>query len=258
MPFTLAHPAAVLPLRRFRYLQTAPLIIGSLTPDLPYYVPARYGHAVLHETHTFFGSFAVDVPLGFALFAGMFLLRRSLTALMSARARAVCLQALQRFKDRPWQWALAPLSILLGVWTHIAWDSFTHSDGWMVRRVAALSAPISFGWYTGEVSHVLQYVSSAVGLTVLAIWYWRLPAPALEPATARAVRWAGWRVLLLVVAAAILIGGFQAVQSAVHAQSIYRVLFLLLTRMLAWFAVLYLVAGTLVVLSRRAEPQFQS
>jgi len=256
MPFTLAHPAAVVPLRRLRYLQTVPLIIGSLTPDLPYYVPARYGHAVLPETHTFFGSFAVDVPVGFALFAGMFLLRRSLTALMSARARSLCLAALQRFIDRPWQWALAPFSVLLGAWTHIAWDSFTHSDGWMVRRVPALSAPISFGWYTGELCHVLQYVSSAVGLTVLAVWYWRLPTPAPEPISA--VRWSGWRVLLLVVAAAILIGGFQAVQSAVHVQSIYRVLYLLLTRTLAWFAVLYLAAGTLVMLSRRAEPEFQS
>jgi len=41
-------------------------------------------------------------------------------------------------------------------------------------------------------------------------------------------------------------------------QSIYRVLYLLLTRTLAWFAVLYLAAGTLVMLSRRAEPEFQS
>ena len=53
-------------------------------------------------------------------------------------------------------------------------------------------------------------------------------------------------------------GGFQALQPAVHAQSIYRVLYLLLTRTLAWFAVLYLAAGALVVLSRRAEPEFQS
>jgi hypothetical protein len=31
MPFTLAHPAAVFPLARFRTLDVLPLIIGSIT-----------------------------------------------------------------------------------------------------------------------------------------------------------------------------------------------------------------------------------
>jgi hypothetical protein len=257
MPFTLAHPAAVLPLRRLTFLQTVPLIIGSITPDLPYYVPGRIARA-MPETHTFFGSFAVCVPVGFILLVCGFLLRRPLTALMSARARWLCLRALERFRNRPLYWALAPLSILLGTWTHIAWDSFTHADGWMVRRVPALSAPVAFGWYTGELCHILQYGSSAIGLAVLAIWYRRLPAPALEPASAGSVRTSAGLVLLLVVVAAIVIGGLQAAQYAGHAQTIYRIIYLLLTRIIAWFAVLYLAAGTLVMLNRRPEPELQS
>ena len=43
MPFTLAHPAAVLPLRGMRFLRTAPLILGAITPDVPYYVPWNLG-----------------------------------------------------------------------------------------------------------------------------------------------------------------------------------------------------------------------
>src|SRR6201981_3072128 len=39
MPFTLAHPAAVLPLRGIRFLRTVPLVIGAVTPDVPYYLP---------------------------------------------------------------------------------------------------------------------------------------------------------------------------------------------------------------------------
>jgi hypothetical protein len=39
MPFTLAHPAAILPLRGWRYLRTAPLILGAMAPDLPYFLP---------------------------------------------------------------------------------------------------------------------------------------------------------------------------------------------------------------------------
>jgi Domain of unknown function (DUF4184) len=255
MPFTLAHPAAVLPLRRFRYLQTVSLIVGSIAPDLPYYVPARYNRALI-ETHTFFGSFALDIPIGMLALVCGFLLRRPLTALMSVRARALCLHAMERFKERPLDWVLAPISILIGTWTHILWDSFTHENGWMVRRVAALSAPLTVGWYTGTVCHVLQYVSSLVGLVVLAVWYRRL-SPVSEPSSAGSMRASGRLVLLLVFVAAALIGGAQALQAALHAQSNYRIIYLLLTRTMAWFALLYLTAGTLVMLNRKAEPLTQ-
>ncbi|MDQ7908342.1 DUF4184 family protein [Phytohabitans sp. ZYX-F-186] len=38
MPFTGSHPAAVLPLVRWG-LPPAALVIGSMVPDLPYYLP---------------------------------------------------------------------------------------------------------------------------------------------------------------------------------------------------------------------------
>ncbi|MEE2045837.1 DUF4184 family protein, partial [Nocardiopsis tropica] len=38
MPFTLSHVAAVLPLARTR-LPPAALVVGSVVPDLPYYLP---------------------------------------------------------------------------------------------------------------------------------------------------------------------------------------------------------------------------
>ena len=42
MPFTLAHPASVLPLRHAPQLRTAPLIIGAMVPDLPYFLPGKF------------------------------------------------------------------------------------------------------------------------------------------------------------------------------------------------------------------------
>jgi hypothetical protein len=53
---------------------------------------------------------------------------------------------------------------------------------------------------------------------------------------------------MLVAAAAILIGGVQATQAFGHTPVIYHTLDIFLTRSLAWFAVLYLVAGTVVTL----------
>jgi len=247
MPFTLAHPAAILPLRGLRYLRTVPLIIGAMTPDLPYYVPARFG-LIRPETHSLTGSFTTCLVLGYAALGCVYLLRRPLTALLSARARWLYLAALAPFSGRPLEWALAAVSIILGVWTHLLWDSFTHNDGWIVRRVAFLSAPVSFGWYSGTVCHVLQYLSSGVGLAAMALWYCRLPVPAAAPVGPGAPRSSVGPVLMLVAVAAILIGGVQATQAFSHTPVIYHTLDIFLTRSLAWFAVLYLVAGTVVTL----------
>src|ERR1700731_4223353 len=181
MPFTLAHPAAILPLRGLRYLRTVPLIIGAMTPDLPYFVPAHFG-LIGPETHSVTASFTTCLVLGYAALGGVFLLPRPLTALLSARARWLCLTALAPFSRRPLEWALAPVSIILGVWTHLLWDSFTHNDGWMVRRGGGLRATVAFGEYSGTVCHVLQYLSSAFGLAAMAVWYWRRPAPPAVPA----------------------------------------------------------------------------
>jgi hypothetical protein len=252
MPFTFAHPAAVLPLRRFKYLQTAPLIIGSIAPDLPYYIPARFTRLML-ETHTVSGSLWLDVPIGLAVLLCGFLLRRPLTALMTVRARALCLGSLERFRTQRLYWLSAPLAVFVGTWTHLLWDSFTHDNGWMVRRVAALSAPITLGAYTGTLCHVLQYVSSVAGLLVLAIWYRRLPSPAAEPnaAVSSSGRVA---ILLFVVTAAVGIGGYMAAHAVLGGQSNYRIIYLLLTRTIASFGALYLLAGLFVTFSRR-KPQ---
>lgn len=256
MPFTLAHPAAILPLRGLKYLRTAPLIIGAMIPDLPYYLPARFG-LIGPETHSVTASFTTCLALGYAALGCVFLLRRPLTALLSARARWLFLTALAPLSRRPLEWALASVSIILGVWTHLLWDSFTHTDGWVVRRVAVLSATVTFGGYGGPVCHVLQYLSSAFGLAAMAVWYWRLPVPPVAPAGPDAPRSSVGPVLMLVAAAAILIGGVLATQAFSQAPIIYHTLYIFLTRSLAWFAVLYLVAGTVVTLEHDSDSAYR-
>ncbi|HXW74271.1 MAG TPA: DUF4184 family protein [Steroidobacteraceae bacterium] len=252
MPFTLAHPAAILPLRGMRYLRTAPLIVGALVPDTYDYVPANLrGH--LHHAHSFEGSYTSCILLGYALLAALFVLRRPLTALLSARARWLCLNALAPFGRSRLEWVLAVLAIVLGAWTHLLWDSFTHSEGWMVHHFAALNATVTIGSYRGPVYHVLQYVSSAIGLAVVAAWYWRLPAPPASPAIPGAQRSAVGPVLMLVVAAALLIGGVKGTEKFTQHHYEYLAIHVFLTYALAWFALLYLVAGIIVSLEDTHE-----
>jgi uncharacterized membrane protein YfcA len=255
MPFTFAHPAAILPLRRSRFLQTVPLIIGSMVPDAPYFFPWRVAKYFL-ETHTLNSSFLVDVPMGMAFLVATLLLKEPLTILLPARARWTCLRSIERFYARPLHWPIALFSILIGAWTHIAWDSVTHQTGWTAERVAALSAPVSlFGWDT-ETSHLLQYLSSVFGLVVLGLWFRsllkRVPAKA---ATDPSPPGAHWWLLVLLGLASLSIGGSRAFL-AWHAGvgTYYRLAYLLLTRTIGWFAALYLTAGIIVLLTRRRRP----
>lgn len=251
MPFTLAHPAAVLPLRRARLLRTVPLIIGAMAPDVPYYLPWRIAKHIPPATHTALGTLTLDLPIGLVVLFFVWLLRAPLAAPLGARAQAKCFAALERFGSRPSNWALAPLSILIGTWTHLAWDSFTHPEGWMVSRISALSAPVSFFSYTGELCHVLQYASSVFGLAVLAIWFARLPAPG--PDVRNAERAGGGPLLLAVLfAAAAAAGGLETVEHILwHIPARYHLFYLLLTRTTAWFALLYTVSGIVIVRGRR-------
>src|SRR5512146_607511 len=251
MPFTLAHPAAVLPLRRVRLLRTVPLFIGAMAPDVPYYLPWRIAKHIPLVTHTFLGTFALDLPIGVLLLLFIWLLRAPLAAPLGPPGEAKCIAALERFGSRASNWALAPLSILIGSWTHLAWDSFTHPDGWMVSRISALSAPVSFFSYTGELCHVLQYVSSVLGLVLLTIWFALLPAPAGGSVSGE--RAAGGPLLLAALfAAAAAAGGLETAEHILwHIPARYRLFYLLLTRTTAWFALLYTVAGMVVIRARR-------
>ncbi|NYD86867.1 DUF4184 family protein [Cellulomonas oligotrophica] len=175
MPFTLAHPAAVLPLVRGPLVPAA-LVAGSLSPDVPYFVPApRYAGAWYEPfvnattTHAWPGALTVAVPTAVVLLALWWVVRAPLADLLVPRAdvapgggrhgagpRRVAEQA---------GWVV--VSLVVGVLTHVVWDSFTHGDGVVVQHVAWLREPL-----VGDVpaGRVLQHVSTVVGLVVLAAW----------------------------------------------------------------------------------------
>ena len=58
-------------------------------------------------------------------------------------------------------------------------------------------------------------------------------------------------LLVLVFTVAVAVGGFISMRAAYLGVTNYRVIYLLLTRSIAWFMMLYLAAGLLVMLGRR-------
>jgi hypothetical protein len=63
MPFTASHVAAVLPLVRTPLLPSA-LVVGSMVPDLPYFLPLPLTSYV---THSPVGVVSVDALMGLAV-----------------------------------------------------------------------------------------------------------------------------------------------------------------------------------------------
>ncbi len=174
MPWTFAHPAAVLPLRRLcpAYLSFAALVVGSLTPDMGYYV----GHIDLRAaTHTLAGAVTICVPLGLALLLIVRLLHRPVAHLLPQphRAALLSLPAPQPFFAAR-TLLVAIVSLLLGALTHIAWDAFTHRTGYFVLHLDALQAPLFRIWNREiRVYSLLQYVSTAAGIAILVAAYSR-------------------------------------------------------------------------------------
>lgn len=172
MPWTFAHPAAVLPLRRISPLRLnlAALIIGSLTPDFGYYIN-RF--ALASFAHTLPGSFLVCLPTGLFLLMVYYLSRKPVWFVLPQPHRG----ALQPFIAAPPPrraagLARAALSVLIGSWTHILWDSFTHRNGWAVRQWEFLDELV-IRIFSAEFPayFLLQHLSTVIGLASLILAY---------------------------------------------------------------------------------------
>jgi hypothetical protein len=135
MPFTLAHPAAVMPLKRFcpRFLSLGGLVVGSMAPDAGY---------AFHKdifSHSWKGSVGFSLPAGLVMLGLFYAVRRPVTKLLPERHRRVFLPVCDA--PLPPIWGIV-ISILIGAWTHLLWDSFTHAHGWAVMRFPLLRTPV--------------------------------------------------------------------------------------------------------------------
>lgn len=223
MPITFSHPAAVVPLLGVGLVPSA-LVIGSITPDLPYYLPGPLTSA---RTHAASGIVTFDLLLGVLTFlAWHVLLAPTAVALAPAALRERLAPTLPApVKD--FSVVLVLVSLVIGAATHVVWDSFSHPGRWGTDRIAWLREEHGpFMGYTW-----VQYGSGALGLLVLAVvlarWWMRTPrspgqqrVPALAP-----------RAVLACVALVVVSGVIGAAAGLATADDN---LFAALFRMLTW------------------------
>ncbi len=200
MPWTFAHPAAILPLRPLcpRWLSLPGLILGAMAPDLSYYIGMHGAWSAF--CHTLTGILIACLPACLLMLALLQRLAQPLTVLLPEPHRALVREQLRPPARAAWvNLAVAVLSILLGAATHVLWDSFTHQGRWGAELLPDLddSQP--------QLTHLLQHLSSVVGVVALVIAY-RRTLRKRPPAPAGAAHGGRLRLLLACLAAALVVG----------------------------------------------------
>jgi hypothetical protein len=169
MPFTLSHPATVLPFARLlarRRLLSA-VVIGSMVPDFGRFLPwppARF------ETHSADALLTFCLPVGLAVYwIFQWLIKWPLIELLPPGAHArwrelTAAAAVSSIK----QWVLAACGVLFGAVTHLVWDAFTHEGGRGLRMFPSLEDPVvEVGGHRLMGTHLLQDANSVAGLIVV-------------------------------------------------------------------------------------------
>lgn len=206
MPFTVSHVAAVLPgVGRSGRLPAAALVIGSMTPDYPWFL-TRGRTAGL--SHSLLGIVTVDLAVGLLAFV---LWRRWAQAPVRDLVPRLLGERLPQppglaVRAVPW----AGLAVVLGALTHLVWDSFTHAGRWGVEVVPWLHTEhLGLPGYKWA-----QYVSGVVGMAVLLVWgLRRLRATAPDDAGLRSTerdRRTAWELVLAGTVVGALVGVLRA------------------------------------------------
>lgn len=205
MPWTFAHPAAILPLRR--RLPLAALVVGSISPDIGYYL-GLYPLATF--AHGGPGLLLACLPIGAAVMVMLHLLRAPLVDLLPQPHRGALQQAMAdgdaaaAAAAGPRRFMRVGVALLAGAATHNAWDAFTHASGAMVQGLDLLRAPLfEAGGRTVRLFNLLQHASTLLGLAALigvyAAWLRRQPRTPVGPALGDEL----WRWAVLAVGAAL-------------------------------------------------------
>ncbi|QYF94026.1 DUF4184 family protein [Massilia sp. PAMC28688] len=191
MPLTFAHPAAAIPLARLlgRHGSVSALALGSMTPDLPFFLGASMARS---DTHSLPALLTWALPAGlllYLLFQG--LLKQALTALAPAPVQT---RLATEHAAPPPGLATIAVSLLCGAATHLLWDAFTHPGTVIVDGIPLLQASVgSVGSYQVYVYKILQHAGTVAGLSLLACWSWRwygrtAPGMPARPAMAAPLR----------------------------------------------------------------------
>lgn len=255
MPWTLAHPAAVVPLLKWRggVLPAIGLVVGSLSPDFGLYV---FRHDFSKLAHTPLGILLFCIPVSLVVVAVLGKLWNVLAAPLPEPHRTAV-----RGIARPRLGTLrgfvgCAVACGLGAATHLLWDAFTHANTVAVEALPFLRVEVfSVAGRTFRVYQVLQHASTAAGLMILVVVYARwINRLGLGPVAAPDASIAGhlpWLACAGVAAALGLYGAYLSLGEIVAEALVVRSVIFACCSFVALYGML---AVTMALLERRSGP----
>lgn len=169
MPFTPAHPAILIPLRKInqRYISWTALIIGSMVPDMEYFVWLKNGS---YLSHSWIGIPFFNLPMTFIVaFMWHGFMRHSLvTKWPFIKPEYLKLE----IPDFPTylrkNFFVFTFSALVGIMSHLFWDSFSHAKGHVaVHYFPVLIKEIDVAGVTTRPCYLIWYTSTIIGLILI-------------------------------------------------------------------------------------------
>ena len=183
MPLTFCHPAIILPLKKLKpnWFSMTGLIVGSMSPDLEYF--SRMKIEATHS-HLFWGVLYFDLPIAliycfiFHLFIRNILIQHLPNYFKKRFVSFLDFDWINYFKSH---WFIVVLSILIGGYSHLFWDTFTHDSGFFVQLIPSLNQI----WFTWPIEikgyKFLQHFSSLIGGLFILVWINYLPKENILP-----------------------------------------------------------------------------
>ena len=180
MPLTFCHPAIVLALKKLKsnWFSMTRLIIGSMSPDLEYFSRMEI---VATYIHLFWGVLYFDLPIAliycfvFHLFVRDVLIHHLPYFLKERFAQFLIFDWIDNFKKH---WIIVILSIIIGAYSHLSWDAFTHEWGFFAKHFHALQktwVQIPFKNFEVKGYKFQQHFSTFLGTIFIAFWIYKMP-----------------------------------------------------------------------------------
>ena len=198
MPFTFSHPAIVLPLKNTvgKKLSMTGLIIGSLTPDFEYFFRMK---PYSEFSHTLLGALWFDVPLGLAL---CFLFHQIIKKPFIQNLPFILQRKLNHVLECNWallfkqNWLFIVISLIIGAYSHILWDSFTHNNAFFVNL---LNLDQTVGETSIPIYKLLQHGSTLIGGIYIFRYIWNLNDAIINPVKPKLNYWIGIVLITIII-----------------------------------------------------------
>ena len=173
MPFTLAHPSAVIFIKN-RYLNLVGLILGSMAPDFIYFLLFNPSSNL---GHTFIGFIILNLPICFLLNYLIFKFVKdafiiNLPTFISKYYIYLLnyTNNIKSFKEA----IVFTYSCIIGMLTHIIWDECTHKTGYFVIHINFLRNNIDILGLQIPIFKIIQHGSTVIGFLILIVYLYSI------------------------------------------------------------------------------------